>query len=122
MTADDFIKAHLASVAHYNAHQYGANAMLGVMLVIRRRVQVGWYEGSWMNNIYHAVPMAPLSTPDPREPAFQKILQLADSVYDGTLEDKWTGGALSFKDQEIPTAPYAGLERVAKIDQLNFYK
>src|SRR5258707_11113026 len=36
--------------------------------------------------------------PDPREPNFQRILQLVDGVYDNSMADSLTSGALYYAD------------------------
>ena len=116
MTADDFLKIRLAVMAYQAAYRYGVNAMLGTMLVARNRVIKG---ADWNDTITH-LSAEHYEHIDPREPSFQRILQLVDSVYDGSLEYKWTAGALHFGQGDF--GGQRGLERVAKIDQLNFYK
>ena len=124
MTADDYIKIHLATMAHAAAHKHGVTGVVGAMFVIRNRVLAGLNHGDWMANILEFQPVL-ADYPDPREPNFQRVLQWADVVYDGTTVDNWTNGALSFGIDgpfPYPDAEQPAPDRVAKIGQLNFYK
>ena len=120
MTADDFIKINLATAAWRAAREHGIVAMTAAMLVVRNRVLAGWYEGDWAYCMSDFGSV--LTFPDPREPNFQKVLQLADSVYDGTLEDRWTCGAFYFGKYVRQDATKPEPERVAMVGQLSFYR
>lgn len=98
MTAEQFIKAHLAAFAHREAaHHGGIDNMLAVAFVIRNRQRAGWQGGNWMM-ILHSAPEAAgtiyqPSAPDLRDINFKMLLQQIDDVYSGMAIDKMTEGA-----------------------------
>lgn len=106
MTNEDYVKAIACLLAEREERSNGTNGILGVLFVLRNRVRAGWFKGEWMSNITaknQFSSMTVLGDPmtvwyqDPREPAFQKVLQLVDQVFDGTLQDM-TAGALYYAD------------------------
>ena len=99
MTAEDFEQSMAALFAWREENDNCANAMLGILYVLRNRVEAGWHHGSWIENIAHAEEHHPGQKtvdayPDVRDPAFLQVLQLVDEVYDGRRKDNLTGGAL----------------------------
>lgn len=121
MTVDDFIKANAAVLAWRAAAGDGANAMLGVLFVIRNKAKAGERDGNWLDILQRMALDNDYSVllPDPREPSFQSVLQAVDGVYDDTLTDTLTDGATHYsyggKDSK-------GLERVSQIGNVVFYK
>jgi hypothetical protein len=81
--------------------------MLAVLFVVRNRSKAGWSQGSWTQIIESHNQFSSISVvgnsqtvlyPDPRDPDFISVMQLVDSVYDGTRADNLTDGALYYAD------------------------
>lgn len=98
MQIDDFVKSQIALTAWRAAGHISTPAALSVMFVLRTRTGEN---GDWLKTIedadllYEQVhnysrPMYP----DPRDPRLKEILDLVDSVYDGTRQDRFTGGGI----------------------------
>lgn len=103
MTAEQFIKAHLAAFAHREAaHHGGMDNMLAVAFVIRNRRLAGWFGGDWMellkNSEQCAAAIYPKSAPDLREINFRMVLQQVDDIYSGLAQDRMTEGALYYAE------------------------
>lgn len=101
MTAETYIKAHLAALAHREAgHCGGVNNMLAVAFVVRNRQRAGWRGGNWMELIAshdeYSAWLHPATTPDLRELNFRILLQQIDDVFSGLAGDKMTEGALYY--------------------------
>lgn len=106
MTGGQFVQGHIALVAWREAHTSGINGMIAVSLVIRNRVNAGWHGGDWMKNIYAPGAFSSMNgsitdVPDIRDPEVVKFLEVVDRIYDGTMPDKLTGGAMYFCDPTI---------------------
>lgn len=106
MLAEDYIKAQACTLAWREERSNGTNGMLGVLFVVRRRAQE-WHAGDWLRVItdhgqFSSMTIAGDSQtilfPDTRDPEFQKIMQYVDAVYDGSMQDTLTNGALYYAD------------------------
>jgi len=117
MTGEEFIKGLLCLVAE-RERENGVNGMLGIMFMIRNRVNAGWCGGDWLK-VLDDRPEQVVHFPDVRDPSFQRVLQEADGVYDGSTADTLTNGALYCGSL---SRPYLGHERVAQIGTLTFWK
>jgi len=110
MDPANYIKSVLALLAWREENINGVNGMLGVMFVVRARAQA-WGKGDWLSvmtahNQFSSMTVAgdgqTVKYPDPRDPAFQRVLQIVDSVFDGTMTDTLTNGALYYADLASP--------------------
>lgn len=132
MDSDSFIKAQAALLAWRDGHRNGVNGMLGVLFVVRRQTKL--CGDNWMQIIRNRTDCEH-EWPDVRDPEFQTLLQLVDSVYDGTKTDKLTNEATSYAETGTPdniciirqpqvyTAFHVeSLCRVAQIGTLEFYR
>jgi hypothetical protein len=103
MTAEQFIKAQLAALAHREgAHHGGIDNMLAVAFVMRNRRLAGWQGGDWMNIIscheQSAGTIYEKSAPDIRDLTFRTFLQQVDDIFSGFTPDKMTEGALFYAE------------------------
>ena len=137
MTSEDVEKVEAALFAWREEGSTSANAMLGVLFVLRNRVKAGWCHGSWLENIADAEAHHPgqrtINTyPDVRDPSFLQVLQLVDEVYDDRRVDNLTGGAFywakplsvdpkSWFAQEIMNDP-GKHPRTGSIENTTFYR
>jgi hypothetical protein len=101
MTADNYIKAHLAAFAHTEAsHHGGVENMLAVAFVIRNRQRAGWEGGNWMRILHAAKSAAGTycqpSAPDLRDINFRMLLSQVDDIFSGLAVDKYTAGAFFY--------------------------
>jgi spore germination cell wall hydrolase CwlJ-like protein len=103
MDSNDYCKSVLALVAEREARSNGINGMLAVAFVIRNRVQKwekSWYDVICSHNQFSSMTVKGDSQtiwyPDPREPNFQKLLQSVDGIFDGTIQDTLTNGAIYY--------------------------
>ena len=110
MTNEDYVKAIACLLAEREERSNGINGMLGVLCVLRNRAIAGWFKGAWLANITAKNQFSSMTVlgdrmtveyQDPRAPAFQKVLQMVDQVYDGSLQDM-TAGALYYADLSSP--------------------
>jgi hypothetical protein len=110
VTNEDYVKAIACLLAEREEQTNGTNGMLGVLFVLRNRVNAGWFKGDWLANISARNQFSSMTVlgdamtikyQDPREPAFQKVVQMVDQVYDGSLPDM-TAGALYYADLNSP--------------------
>jgi hypothetical protein len=126
VTSEDFIKGQLCLIAWLDGFESGTNAMIGICHVVRNRVTAGWHDGDWVRTVWGLISARHRTwgePPDVRDPLFMPLLQVVDSIYDGTRADKLTDGALGyFKNTEHFGALLESAQRVAQIGQLTFYK
>jgi hypothetical protein len=104
MTAEAFTRAQIALAAWRNAPTKDLQTLKLMGLIFRNRVRAGWMGGDWLrviaaDPIYSAyLPEAPGEAapefPDLADPSFSRFLWEADKIYEGTAEDKITGGGL----------------------------
>jgi hypothetical protein len=98
MIGVDFQKAIVALISWQAMRGEGVNAMLGACFVFRNQAKTG--EPS--DDIYtcaklHAAHRGVVGFPDTRHPQFLMLLQYMDGVFDDTLVDNITNGALAFE-------------------------
>ena len=107
MIVADFEMALASLLAWREERSNGPNGMLAVLFVLRNRVKAGWNGASWTRNIDGHNQFSSMSVtgdsqtvayPDVRDPQFLQVLQVVDSVYDGTRLDNLTNGALYYAD------------------------
>lgn len=92
MRSDDFLKAHLATLAWRDGYSEGLNGMLACAFAIRDRVRAGFYGGSWTDVLSHHDEWSsttPTSSgqgalPDPNNYAVRSLLQQIDGVFSGS--------------------------------------
>jgi hypothetical protein len=142
---DDYIKGKLVEMGWRFSQSYvGAGHIAGQMIMntLANRVRLGW--GSWLH-IIDRVPafmaenvMPPLVHPPIFDPAFIRLLQTVDGIFDGSVSDLSKGalywGDLSkieqswFRDKIVSGMKpnFEGVEipahqRVANMNGLNFW-
>lgn len=110
MNAETYIKAQLAELAILEGARHGAvHNMVAVAMVMRNRVNAGWYGGEWMDVISQAADRAGTTyqadeiqerpgTPqiNLRNAAVRQLLQRIDDIYDGSEDEDPTDGALFY--------------------------
>ena len=90
---DDYIKAKLIEMGWRFGQSYSGGHMAGqlVMQTIANRVRAGW--GTWLQvidnipNYMAENELPPLVHPHVQEPAFIKLLQAVDGIFDGNVPD-----------------------------------
>lgn len=117
MTSDDYISGELCTLAWRLGRKHGVNGMCAIMMVARNRVTAGQESGNW-TAVISGMLDGSTELPDPRDPEFQKILQLVDGIYLGTTPDNLTDGALWYSDKALGN----NYERCAVVGTLVFYK
>jgi spore germination cell wall hydrolase CwlJ-like protein len=125
MTADAFITAQLPLFAWQRGQTNSQSGMLAAAFVIRNRVRAGWYGGAWLDVIAndHLVSANDDSVlddrffPDTREPAFRRLLQSVDSIFDGSEEDPMTKGALYFAELNNVTREWFKTNIIARQEE-----
>lgn len=135
MTAEQFIKAELAALAHREAaHHGGIDNMLAVAFVMRNRKIAGWQGGNWMDIITSAELTAGTAyqrtAPDLRDLTFRTFLQQIDDVFSGFTPDKYTEGALFYAELNNPTEWFTknvltdlyNHPRVAQVGPVTFFR
>lgn len=136
MTAEQFIKAQLAALAHREAaHLGGIDNMAAVVFVMRNRQRAGWFGGDWMaiiqNTAAASAVIYPESAPNLRDVNFRLLLQMIDDIYSGMAPDRMTMGALYycelnrvenawFRDNVVRDPE--NHPRVANVGQVAFFK
>jgi hypothetical protein len=102
MTAEQFTKAALLLASWRMAPTKELQTLKLMALVLRNRVKAGWHGGDWLKVIeragdasaYVLPAMVDESYPELGDPSVQRFLWEVDKVYEGTAEDKITGGGL----------------------------
>ncbi len=129
MSPDEFLKGQATLLAWRDGQEYGTNACIGILFVIRNQAKK--MDGDWLSAVsYLTLLNNPRSDfPDVRDPSFVQILHAIDGVYDGSLTDRLTSDANLYADLNKPMGSYkTGLfsspshVRVATIGGLEFFK
>ncbi len=116
MNSEEYLKALVSYIAWRDGHQDGFSGMLAVAFALRNRVKAG---SDWLKVVTsQLIERRITALPDPREPAFQRLLQNIDGVFDNSLIDNLTGGGL-FYDQE-EGVPFRS-QYTAKVGSLVFF-
>jgi hypothetical protein len=107
VVSDNYVKSLACLLAVREEESNGVNGCLGVLFVLRTRVAAGWFGGDLYKNITAKNQFSSMVIKgdnrtvyyaDPREPNFQKVLQFVDNVFDGTMKDILTNGAIYYSD------------------------
>jgi hypothetical protein len=96
MTGAEFLAAELARIAYIDGHEEGLKGMLAVAFTIRNRVNMGWMGSDWQKVLnshtkwraYNSIDVE--NVPDPRNFAFQNLLQEITGVFYGYKDDDVT--------------------------------
>lgn len=99
MNAEDGLKWELALMGWRAAGHISLSAALAAMFVARNRFMAGMNDGDWLK-VIRAIPVE-LTDPDTRNPTLRDILEIVDSVFDGTRMDNLTLGGLYFLSPEM---------------------
>lgn len=122
MTGANFLEAMAVHLAWMEASMYGINEQLAVLFCLRNRLAAGWLNGDLSCILRNAFLFDQTNKifdlPDPRDPAFQQLLTLAESVFDNTAKDYITDGAVYWGVNK----PHDAKERVAQVGQLLLWK
>ena len=122
--------AELALMAWRKGHEYGGtDSMLSFMFIARNRFNAGW--GDWLkviDGMYEDFERQ--GYPNLADRDYRFILQNVDSVFDGSMPDKLTEGALYWA--ELPNDEKLFLSEVkplitnlvpcAKVGEVSIYK
>jgi hypothetical protein len=114
MTADDYCRGRLVDVAWQVAGKISFPAAVAVMFVIRNVVERN-KDNNWIRAIDETYAGGAYSEPDTRDPEFQKLLEVVDSVYEGTKVDSISNNALYFESGE-------GREECASVGGFRIFK
>lgn len=135
-------KALACLLAWREENRNGLNGMTAVLFVVRNRAKAGWEMGEWNRIIITHNQFSSISVPgdgqlvkypDLHDQNFVRLLQVVDSVYDGTAQDKLTNGALYYYDPGPGVTPGGWFDReilqkpdihprCAVIGSTNFFK
>jgi hypothetical protein len=127
MRGSEFICGQIALKAWQDLKDEGINGMLAAAFTIRNRVRAGWYGGDWVevisNHRQWSARLEPYSDqlPDPRNFAFQCLIQEINGIYDGSRRDDITVmadesiSARSIFSQQAPKAVlyYGRLDQIS---------
>ena len=126
MTGDEYVKGQLATIAWIDGLESGLNGCLGIAHTAANRVRAGWHSGDWVAVVWGLIRQRERywgEPPDVRDPQFQTLLQAVDNIYDGSLVDRLTDGALYYVRKDESGILAGGRHiRTATIGQLIFYK
>lgn len=112
MQTEDFTKSIACLLAWREERGNQTNGMLGVLFVLRNRIKAGWFGGDWIRNMAVHGQFSSMTVkgdsqtveyPDPRDPTFQQLLNYIDHIYDDTMPDTLTNGALYYADLSSPS-------------------
>jgi hypothetical protein len=115
----EFVKALLALRAYRDAAPEGLNGMMAVCFVYRNRVEAGWWGGSWIEVLKHHTDVSFLThndetdIPDPRNYAFQCLLQEVDGIFNGTREDDISTPKTSILAVKLKPFYFAKLDQIS---------
>lgn len=126
MTGATFLQSLATLVAYEEVSEYGTNAELAVLFCFRNRVAAGWEDGDFSRILqrYFFEMYSSGSTiyipdiPDVRNPDFQQVLGYVEGIFDNSLQDKLTSGALYWGVNK----PIGAKERVAQVGPLLLWK
>jgi hypothetical protein len=121
MTGATFLQSLAAHLAYMEGKAHGTNAQLAILFCLRNRIAANWEDGDlgriiqsvYFMNIEGVVP----DIPDVRNPDFQQILGYTEGIFDNSIQDRLTSGALFWGVKK----PLGAKERVAQVSTLNFW-
>lgn len=130
MSGEDYIKAQAVRIAYEDGGSNGLNGMLAVLFVLRNKVwgyagDAPAGAGDWQLIIDEALigrTTNSLTLPDVRDPSFQKVLQYVDGVFDNSLADHLTDGAMWYGTKENTRLLANSFQRVAQVGSLTFWR
>jgi hypothetical protein len=118
MQGSEFVKSLLALRAYRDAASEGLTGMLAVCFVYRNRVNAGWWDGSWVEVLKHHKDVSAYESqnetdiPDPRNYAFQCLLQEIDGIFNGTREDDISTPKTSILAVKLKPFYFANLDQI----------
>jgi hypothetical protein len=118
--AEEYLKMMMVQKAwSYASHLGGLDPMLGVLHVIKNRIDAGWGVCAHVLETmekWEAAPPATKKHPDVWERRFQQLLGQIDAIYDGTHRPDVSNNGLYFGDTTNITNPWF-LDHVARNPQ-----
>jgi len=114
MTIDDYYRGKLVDAAWMIAGHVSYPAAVSVMFAVRNQCENN-ADNDWVRAITEVCPPRPYEKPDVRDPAFGKLLEVVDSVIDGSRIDNLSNNGLYFEAGE-------GREECATIGGFRLWK
>lgn len=123
MTGATFLHSMAVQLAWQSGQGHGTNGMLAILFCLRNRVAAG-HDGGDLGKIVqreHYIlevkdPESSFEVPDIREPSFSQLLGYVEGVFDNSVVDRLTSGALYWGD--LPS----GAQRVAQVGTLHLWR
>lgn len=124
MIPAQFLHSLAAQLAWQDGRENGVNGMLAVLFCLRNRVAAGHENGDLGRIIQgqhiwrYVTGQNFTDVPDTREPAFAQLLGYIEGVFDNSIVDRLTVGALYWGNQRNPS----GGVKVAQVGTLDLWK
>lgn len=117
-----FLHALAAHLAWMEGREYGINGQLAILFCLRNRVSAGWEEGDLgriiqgIHYLRYGEHKDLIEVPDIRDPSFQQLLSYVQGVFDNSIQDVLTSGALYWGEK--PDRGFRTATRVAQVGSL----
>lgn len=121
MTSNTFLQSMAAGLAWMEGKDDGVNGQLAILFCLRNRINSGYLNGD-LKAIIQAeyskreLLKQPIEFPDPRDPYFSQLLGYVEGIFEGTIIDNITNGAIYYGPK-----PYGSGQRVGVVGKLELW-
>lgn len=122
MVGKDFLYSLACHLAFLEAKDEGTNGMLSILFCIFNRVKAG-IEGGDLGRILQAeftkrmmLKQPSIEVPDVRDPSFSQVLSLVEGIFDGSVQDRLTNGAIYYGPK-----PWGSKDKAAVVGKLELW-
>jgi hypothetical protein len=113
-----FIQSLALLLAWTEGNKYSINVMLAILFCLRNQVAAKLENGDLGKIIEKCIGFYGIGTiPDTRNPDFQQVMGYVEGIFDNSIQDRLTNGALYWGIEK----PVGAKERVAQVGQMLFW-
>lgn len=119
MVGKDFLHSLACHLAYLEGVGEGTNGMTAILFCLRNRITAGM-EGGDLGRILQAeftkrmmLKQPSIDVPDVRDPSFSQVLGFVEGIFDGSIQDKLTNGAIYYGPK-----PWGSKDQAAVVGKL----
>jgi hypothetical protein len=122
MVGINFLHALACHLAWLEGREDGTNSMCAILHCLKNRMTAGM-EGGDLGRILQAeftkrmlLKQPSIDIPDVRDPSFSQVLGFVEGIFDGTIQDRLTNGAIYYGPK-----PWGSKDQAAVVGKLQLW-
>lgn len=122
MVGKDFLYSLACHLAWHEGNSESTNGQLAILFCLKNRITAG-IEGGDLGRILQAeftkrmlLKQPSIEVPDVRDPSFSQVLSLVEGIFDGSVQDRLTNGAIYYGPK-----PWGSKDQAAVVGKLQLW-